>query len=173
MKPSALTLRSLRLRIECFHSFRNDLNRGSVGQWMIQSRRISGDHGRNVEIKKANSIIYGLLGAIAIVYGIANLVFPTFMVPEAARSFPLSHILREQAAMAIFIGCMFLWCIFNYERRAAVHYFLMVFAFLLAAIHWFDYLRGHLNWMAPLYNTVPLIVLVLMAIKMRSVPGAV
>ena len=119
-------------------------------------------------MKRANSIIYGLFGAIAIVYGIVNLLFPTFMVPEAARSFPLSHILREQAAMAIFIGCMFLWCIFNYERRRAVHYFLTIFALLLAAIHWFDYLTGHLNWMSPLYNTVPFVVLVLMAVKMRS-----
>ena len=49
-----------------------------------------------------------------------------------------------------------------------MHYFLIVFAFLLAAIHWFDYLSGHLNWMSPLYNTVPLIVLVLMAIGMPS-----
>src|SRR2546429_9385245 len=124
-------------------------------------------------MRRVNSIIYAVLGAVAIVYGITNLLFPTFMVPEAARSFPLSHILREQAAMAIFIGCMFVWCIFNYERRAAVHYFLIVFAFLLAAIHWVDYLSGHLNWMSPLYNTVPLVVLVLMAVKMRSVPGAI
>ena len=122
-------------------------------------------------MKKANSIIYGLFGAIAIFYGAVNLLFPTFMVPEVARSFLLSHILREQAAMAIFIGCMFLWCIFNYERRSAVHYFLTVFAFLLAAIHWLDYLTGHLNWMSPLYNTVPLIVLVIMAIRMRSRAG--
>src|SRR5947208_4924002 len=105
-------------------------------------------------MKKVSSIIYGLLGAIAIVYGIVNLLFPTFMVPEAARSFPLSHILREQAAMALFIGCMFVWCIFNYERRRAVHYFLIVFAFLLAAVPWFDYLNGHLNWMSPHYNRV-------------------
>ena len=119
-------------------------------------------------MRRVNSIIYAVLGAIAIIYGVANLLFPTFMVPESARSFPLSHILREQAAMAIFIGCMFLWCIFNYERRASAHYFLMVFAFLLAGIHWFDYLNGHLNWMAPFYNTVPFVVLVLMAVKMKS-----
>jgi Domain of unknown function (DUF4345) len=118
-------------------------------------------------MKKTNRVIYGLFGVGAISYGIANLFFPTLLVHEAAQSFPLSHILREQAAMAIFIGCMFLWCIFNYERRRVVHYFLTVFAFLLAAIHWFDYLSGHLNWMAPLYNTVPLIVLSLMAIASR------
>ena len=121
-------------------------------------------------MRRVNSIIYAVLGAITIVYGVANLFFPTILVKEAARSFPLSHILREQAAMSIFIGCMFLWCIFNYERRAIVHYFLTVFAFLLAAIHWFDYLSGHLNWMSPLYNTVPLIVLLVMAIGMKSRP---
>src|SRR5438105_12204854 len=119
-------------------------------------------------MRRVNSIIYAVLGAFTIIYGIVNLLFPTFMVPEAGRVFVLSHILREQAAMAIFIGCMFLWCIFNYERRKAVHYFLIVFAFLLAAIHWFDYLHGHLNWMSPLYNTVPFTVLLAMSALSRE-----
>jgi len=121
-------------------------------------------------MKKANLVIYSLFGAIAILYGITNLLFPAFMVPESAQTFVLSHILREQAAMAIFIGCMFLWCIFNYERRTTVHYFLIVFAFLLAAIHWFDYLSGHLNWMSPSYNSVPVILLIVMALMSRSEP---
>jgi len=123
-------------------------------------------------MKKASLVLYGLFGAIAIVYGITNLLVPAFMVPESTQSFLLSHILREQAAMAIFIGCMFLWCIFNYERRAPVHYFLMAFAFLLAAIHWFDYLSGHLNWMSPSYNTVPVLLLTVMALLSRSEPKA-
>lgn len=113
-------------------------------------------------MKRLNVIIYAVLGAIAVIYGVANLLWPTVLVKEAATSFPLSHILREQAAAAIFIGLMSLWCIFNYERRRAVHYFLIVFTFLLSAIHWFDYLTGHLNWMSPLYNTVPVVVLLLM-----------
>jgi uncharacterized membrane protein len=105
-------------------------------------------------VKKVHQIIYGVIGGFAILYGVANLLFPTILVKEAATSFPVSHILREQAAAVVFIGLMSLWCIFNYERRRAVHYFLILFAFLLAAIHWGDYLNGHLNWMAPLYNTV-------------------
>jgi len=121
-------------------------------------------------MKKANLVIYGLFGAISLAYGVTNLLFPAFMVPESTQSFVLSHIFREQAAMAIFIGCMFLWCIFNYERRAAVHYFLIVFAFLLAAIHWFDYLSGHLNWMSPSYNSVPVVLLTVMALMSRSEP---
>ena len=119
-------------------------------------------------MKKANLVIYSLFGAIAILYGITNLLFPAFMVPESAQSFPLSHILREQAAMAMFVGCMFLWCIFNYERRTTVHYFLIVFAFLLAAIHWSDYLSGHLNWRSPLLNSVPVALLTVMALMSRS-----
>ena len=118
-------------------------------------------------MRKINSVFYGIFGAGAIAYGMVNLLLPTFMVREAGRSFVLSHILREQAAAAIFVGLMFLWCILNYERRAAVHYFLVVFAFLLAAIHWFDYLTGHLNWMSPLYNSVPLVVLASMALLSR------
>jgi hypothetical protein len=119
-------------------------------------------------MKKINAIIYGVFGTIALVYGVANLLFPAILVKEAARSFPLAHILREQAAAGIFIGCMALWCIFNYERRRVVHYFLLIFAFLLAAIHWFDYLTGHLIWMSPIYNTLPFAVLVAMALWDRS-----
>src|SRR5262245_35297814 len=113
-------------------------------------------------MRRMTSIVYGIFGGGAIAYGVVNLLFPTFMVSEAARSFLVSHLLREEAAAAIFIGLMFLWCIFNYERRRPVHYFLMLFAFFIAAIHWFDYLTGHLNWMSPLYNTVPFLVLTLM-----------
>jgi hypothetical protein len=63
---------------------------------------------------------------------------------------------------------MAFWCIFNYERRRSVHYFLMVLTFLLAAIHWGDYFAGHLGWMSPLYNSVPFLVLSLMAVLCRS-----
>src|SRR2546426_10599440 len=106
-------------------------------------------------MKKINSIIYGLFGAGAILYGVVALLAPASLAPEAARSFPVRHILREEGAAGIFVGLMALWCIFKYERRAAVHYALMVFAFLLAAIHWGDYFAGHLSWMSPLYNSVP------------------
>jgi hypothetical protein len=59
---------------------------------------------------------------------------------------------------------MSLWCIFNYERRRSVHYFLMVFAFLLAAIHWHDHLAGPLPWLSPINNSVPFVVLLIMAV---------
>jgi hypothetical protein len=80
------------------------------------------------------------------------------------------HLLQEHGAAGVFIGLMFLWCIINYERRMAVHLFLVVFAFLIAAIHWFDYFGGDLPWLSPLYNTVPFLVLSMMALTGRERP---
>lgn len=119
-------------------------------------------------MKTANQIIYGIYGVLGILVGVVSLLFQDLLISEAHRTGELSHILREGGSAAIFVGLMSIWCIFNYERRAAVHYFLIVFAFLMAAIHWFEFLNGHRNWMSPLINSVPLILLVLMALLSRS-----
>jgi uncharacterized membrane protein len=113
-------------------------------------------------MKKVHKTIYALIGGVALVYGVATLFFPAILEKEAANDALLAHILREQAALAIFLGCMSLWCIFNYERRRAVHYFLIVVTVLFAAIHWFDYLADRRHLISPLINTVPLILLLLM-----------
>ena len=118
-------------------------------------------------MKKMNQIIYAAFGVGAILFGVAALLFQGALLSDTHRSFPTTHIFREEGAAAIFIGLMSLWCIFNYERRTSVHYFLIVFAFLIAAIHWFDYFAGHLPWMSPLYNSVPLMVLTTMAVLSR------
>jgi hypothetical protein len=118
-------------------------------------------------VRKLNTIIYGLFGALALVYGLGALIRPQAITPEASESFVVGHLLREQGAAGVFIGLMFVWCIFNEERRAAVHYFLTLFAFLVAAIHWFDFINGHLSWKSPLYNSVPFLILLLMALVNR------
>ena len=118
-------------------------------------------------MKRINAVIYGLFGIGAILYGAAALLFPTGLESNAVQSWRFAHILREQGAAAIFVGLMAFWCIFNYERRRAVHYFLMVFAFLLAVIHWHDHFDGHLRWTSPIVNTVPFVVLLIMAVFSR------
>src|SRR5438552_10705917 len=118
-------------------------------------------------MKKTNQIIYGVIGVGAILYGVAALLFQSVLLEETRRFFPLTHLLREEGAAAIFIGLMAVWCIFNYERKAGVHYSLMVFALLIAAIHWWDYIAGYLPWMSPLYNSVPFVVLMIIAIGDR------
>jgi hypothetical protein len=123
---------------------------------------------RRSPVKKTSVVVYGILGTGALLYGITALLFPSALLSEATQSVHLAHILREQGAAAIFVGLMSFWCILNYERRTIVHYFLTIFAFLLTAIHWFDYLEGHLPLMSPLYNTVPFAVLLFMAVSMRQ-----
>jgi predicted ferric reductase len=118
-------------------------------------------------LKRINAVIYALFGIGAILYGAAALLFPTGLESNAAQSWRFAHILREQGAAAIFVGLMAFWCIFNYERRRAVHYFLMVFAFLLAVIHWHDHFAGHLGWTSPIVNTVPFVVLLIMLVLSR------
>ena len=118
-------------------------------------------------MKRINSVIYGLFGIGAILYGAAALLFPTALESRAAESWRFTHILREQGAAAIFVGMMAFWCIFNYERRRVVHCFFIVLALLLAVIHWQDHFAGHLRWLSPIINTVPFVVLVIMWILSR------
>src|SRR2546421_6121144 len=123
-------------------------------------------------MRKVNIVIYVVFGAVALIYGVAAVLSPATITAEAGRSFPLSHVLREQGAAGVFIGLMALWCIFNYERRRAVHYFLMVFAFLLAVIHWVDFFNGNLPWLSPVYNSIPFTALLVMAVLSRRIAGA-
>ena len=118
-------------------------------------------------MKKINTVIYAAFGIIAIVYGSAALLFPAAIESYAVQSWRFVHILREQGAAAIFVGLMAFWCIFNYERRRVVHYFFIVLALLLAVIHWYDHFAGHMRLMSPIVNTVPFVVLLIMAVFSR------
>lgn len=118
-------------------------------------------------MKTLSRIVYGLFAAGALFYGTALLIAPAAMSREAATSFHVSHNLREQGAAMFFIGIMALWCLFNFERRRPVHYALMVFTFLITVIHWFDYAQGGLPFISPVYNTVPFLVLLLLALPLR------
>jgi hypothetical protein len=121
-----------------------------------------------MKVKKVNQIIYGLFGTVALVLGMTALQSPSLLASEAERTGALLHILREEGAAGVFIGLMSFWCIYKYEERNLVHQFLIVYTFLMAAIHWFEYLTGHRHLMSPLLNTVPFVVFVLMAMFSRS-----
>jgi len=103
---------------------------------------------------------------LALLYGVVALISPGVLEHEAAEAFRFGHFMREQGAAGIFIGLMAIWCAVNYERRRSVHYFLKLFAFLLAAIHWL--ISGHLSWLSPVYNSVPFTILLIMAVLSRG-----
>ncbi len=71
-------------------------------------------------MRKINQIIYAMFGVGAMLFGVAALLFQGALLSDTHRSFPTTHIFREEGAAAIFIGLMSLWCIFNYERRTSV-----------------------------------------------------
>ena len=53
-------------------------------------------------MKKMNLIIYAVSGVGAILFGVAVLLFQGALLSEAHRSFPMTHIFREEGAAAIF-----------------------------------------------------------------------
>ena len=108
--------------------------------------------------------MYTVIGAVALLFGIVALISPRMIESEAGQTLPVSHLVREQGAGGVFIGLMAIWCVFNYELRWSVHYFLTIFAFLIATVHWFDYSKERLSWMSPVFNSVPFVALLMMAV---------
>jgi hypothetical protein len=113
-------------------------------------------------MKKISLIVYGIYGSVALLAGIALLLYPGLVEPEASGR--LIHLLREQGAATVFVGLMSFWLLLNYERRRTVHLLLTLFAFLIAGIHWFDYFGGRKPLASALLNSVGFVVLLALAI---------
>lgn len=108
--------------------------------------------------------LYWLLGALALAAGIAVLVMPSMIVPPEQSSDLIRHLLREEAALFVFVGLMFFWCATHYEQRRPVHLALLVFIVLFAGVHWHDYFRSTGGDIAsPLVNTIPVALLAITA----------
>jgi hypothetical protein len=119
-------------------------------------------------MKKVSLVVYAIYGSVALLAGLALLLFPTALESEASGRYV--HFLREQGAATVFVGLMSFWLLFNYERRRTVHVLLTIFAFLIAAIHWFDYLGGRKPLTSALINSVGFVVLLALAILAPRAP---
>jgi hypothetical protein len=113
-------------------------------------------------MKKISLIVYGIFGSATVLAGTAALLFPAQLEP--AGSPQLIHIFREQGAALVFVGLMSFWLLFHYEQRRTVHFFLTVFAFLIAGIHWFDFFAGRRPLGSALVNSLGFVVLLALAI---------
>src|SRR5215469_13822163 len=94
--------------------------------------------------------VYALIGALGVILGIAVLLKPALALPPDARSPLTAHLIREQGAEGVFIGLMAFWCLVHFEQRRPVHYALLLFAALFAAIHWAEYFANRRQLMSPL-----------------------
>lgn len=113
-------------------------------------------------MKKLSLLVYGIYGIVGIFVGLAAILFPATLEPEASAR--LIHIIREGGAASVFVGLMSFWLLFHYDQRRTVHLLLTVFAFLIAGIHWFDYFGGRKPLASALLNSVGFAVLSALAI---------
>ena len=113
-------------------------------------------------MKKLSLLVYALYGIVGIFIGLAAILFPTALEPDASSRF--IHIFREGGAASVFVGLVSFWLLFHYEQRRTVHLLLTVFAFLIAGIHWFDYFAGRKPLASALLNSVGFAVLLTMII---------
>ena len=105
--------------------------------------------------------VYIALAAGAFVAAAAVLVSPAVILSPAANSPLTAHLMREQAAMAVFIGLMCVWCLRHFADRRPVHLALLVSTTIFAGVHWADYLQSYRHLMSPIVNSVlPLLLLV-------------
>src|SRR5262245_10002408 len=109
------------------------------------------------------TLVYALLGTLAVAGGILALLNPSVAVPPDAATPVTWHLVREQGSEGIFIGLMFFWCALHYGERRPVHFALLLFAALFAAIHWSEYFSGRRELLSPLLNSVPFVLLVVTA----------
>lgn len=123
-------------------------------------------------MKPITLAVYALIGALGIILGLAALLMPALALPPEARSPLTEHLIREQGAEGIFIGLMAFWCLAHFEQRRPVHYALLLFAALFAAIHWAEYFANRRHLLSPLVNSVPLLLLSATAPWARVVAAA-
>ncbi len=103
--------------------------------------------------------VYALIGALAVLLGVAALLMPALALPPEAHSPLTAHLIREQGAEGVFIGLMAFWCLAHFEQRRPVHYALLLFSALFASIHWAEYFANRRHLLSPLVNSVPFLLL--------------
>lgn len=107
----------------------------------------------------AAKAVYAVLGTLSLVLGFLLLWTPALALPSDGYSPLTAHLVREQAALAIFLGLMAFWCLWHFHERRFVHFALLLFAALFSLVHWLEYLSGHRHLLSPIINSVPLVAL--------------
>lgn len=109
-----------------------------------------------------NRVLYGAFGAFWTAIGSLGVLGFASGSPDEV------HVSREIGAAVVFVGWMHVWCLRHYERRRPVHLGLLVFAALMAGIHWREWLVGARPIASPLANSVPFVVLTAMLPRGRG-----
>jgi hypothetical protein len=106
--------------------------------------------------------LYWVFGTLALAAGIAALAMPTVILSPDMDSGLTRHLVREEAALFVFVGLMCFWCAKHYDQRRYVHLSLLTFLALFAGVHWIDVFRGG-GLIGPLVNAIPPLLLAVTA----------
>src|SRR6266852_5161092 len=114
-------------------------------------------------MKRFTVIVYALFGTLGVGLGALVLLMPALALPPDGFSPLTAHLIREEGAEGVFIGLVAFWCLMHYEQRRPLHYALLLFAALFAAIHWADFFHGQRHLASPLINSLPFLLFLVTA----------
>ena len=134
---------------------------------------------KSVFATSVSKAIYSVLGLIFTGYGAYYLISPESMLAQPILEFSaeigimelvteeMTHLSQELSAGFLTVGLLLFWAVFNLDKVMVVNYILLLFFLLISGIHWLEYLRGNREIISPLFNSIPLL-LFLLVISSRN-----
>jgi hypothetical protein len=124
--------------------------------------------------------LYGMLGAVFLVAGIAVLLLGTGLLPPAVRDMIVDvgrdngntlHIMQEFASLLVFVALVTFWFIFHYDQSRPFHWAMTLFWGLFALVHWFD-IRGSFHFgLGQLINSIPFVLFLVVGLLRQRADG--
>ncbi len=132
-------------------------------------------------IQRIPLVVYFGLGLLFIAGGLLAIFSPTIGLPDVETSTDsgviladwLIHSTMELGTAFVGIGAMLLWLAFHWKEAKWMNYVVFLFFSLLAGLHWFEFFLGNRDIFSPLFNSVPMVLVILVIIirKRKDPPG--
>lgn len=106
-------------------------------------------------------LIYGALGAVFLLAGIAGLLFLSLPEGDPQSEFAtslaqgLTHLSMELGAAILALGSLMLWRAVTDTKSAPLDNLFLGFFLIFAGIHWVEFIYGNRTIVSPLINSIP------------------
>ena len=121
-------------------------------------------------MEKTARAVYAIFGFLALAGGLVIYAAPSVLIGPDISGLT-AHLLREQAALFLFVGLMFFWCLRHFPNRRPVHLALIVFMVFFAGAHWMEVFEHPDVLWGAMVNSVPPLLL-LLTMPRPSTPSA-
>lgn len=106
---------------------------------------------------------YWVLGVSTLLAAAVVLVRPQVILSPDAYTPLTAHLMREEAALFVFVGLMSFWCLRHFAERRPVHLAMLAFATIFAGIHLWGYLQHPDHIQSVVANALPVALLAVTA----------